>query len=444
MTGARLLRSARLPVAVAVISLLVYAPTAATDVVSDDVHAAAAGAWVIASTGQPWTDEIDVESLGRDDLHTFNYETANGHEAIHRTPGVVALPLPATWLGRPTTDPSTFSYVPQAVTAALAASLTVLMLFLTLSQRLAARPAVAITLVFALGTPVWSVIANATWTHTVTVLGIIGTAWAAQRERWWLAGLFGGVAIWGRLHVAVIVAIVGLGVALSRRRPRIAVAVALPSLGLLGLASVWSHWMYGSWFPSGGYPSDGRVDSLVSTTGFADDLEGNLINQLGMWVAPDRGILVWTPILVLLFPAVVRTWRGLPDWSRFLAAGGLVYTLVQGQLNGFGGGDAFYGYRLGLELLACVTPLYAFAAANGMGRVARVLVGPVAAAQVAAISLGALNDAFFLPEAQAWTHNAFVTALARYPVVDVWLVLLVVVGAWIGHRWSASVIRNAA
>ncbi len=60
------------------------------------------------------------------------------------------------------------------------------------------------------------------WTHPVTLLGIGGMAWAASRDRWWLVGLFGGVALWGRLHTALIVAILGLAVAVARRRPRIA------------------------------------------------------------------------------------------------------------------------------------------------------------------------------------------------------------------------------
>ena len=36
--------------------------------------------------------------------------------------------------------------------------------------------------------------------------------------------------------------------------------------------------------------------------------------------------------------------------------GGLAYTLVQGRIAEFHGGDGFYGYRHGLEFLVCAAP----------------------------------------------------------------------------------------
>ena len=68
-------------------------------------------------------------------------------------------------------------------------------------------------------TPVWSVSADGLWPHTLTGLGLAGMAWAAARDRWWLVGLLASVAIWGRIHLAVIAAVVGLLVGWSRRRP---------------------------------------------------------------------------------------------------------------------------------------------------------------------------------------------------------------------------------
>ena len=41
----------------------------------------------------------------------------------------------------------------------------------------------AVALVLGLTTPVWAVAANALWTHTVTILGIAGMAWAASRAK---------------------------------------------------------------------------------------------------------------------------------------------------------------------------------------------------------------------------------------------------------------------
>ena len=76
---------------------------------------------------------------------------------------------------------------------------------------------------------------------------------------------------------------------------------------------------------------------------------------------------------------------------------GLAYTLVQMSFNRFTGGDTSYGYRLGLELLACATPAVAFTA-HRMGRVARRVIGPVVAVQFFAIFLGASLDSFYVAQ----------------------------------------------
>ena len=108
----------------------------------------------------------------------------------------------------------------------------------------------------------------------------------------------------------------------------------------------------------------------------------------------------------MLLPALVRSWRDLPDWSRWLLVGGVVYTLAQGRLAEFQGGDGFYGYRHGLEFLACAAPAFALSAVR-MGRVAQALVGPLLALQFAAISVGAMSDGFFVLRADAWVDNSY-------------------------------------
>src|SRR5262249_54485079 len=157
---------------------------------------------------------------------------------------------------------------------------------------------------------------------------------------------FGGVALWGRIHCAIIVAVLGLYVSWRRRDPRIAVQVGATSMASLALMSVWTRAMYGQWNPTSFYDA-GYFDDYAATQKI------DVVNQLGFWIPPDRGILVFTPLLVVLLPALVRGWRELPDWSRALVWGGLAYTLVQGAFNAFQGGDIFFGYRYGLEFLAC-------------------------------------------------------------------------------------------
>jgi alpha-1,2-mannosyltransferase len=283
------------------------------------------------------------------------------------------------------------------------------LLFVTLRSRMGEKHALLAALLFGFTTPVWTISANGMWPHTLTVFGILGMAWAADRERWWLVGLFGGVALWGRLHVAVVCAVLGLLVALWRRKPGIAVSSGLTSGAMLGLMTAWTRWMYGTWDPTAAY----RVDAF---TGYAEQNRLDLVNHLGFWVSPDRGILIWTPLVVVLLAALVRNWRDLPDWSGALVLAGIAYTLLQGTFNRFSGGDTFYGYRLGLEIIACLAPAMALSA-HRMGKLARRSFVPVAIVQFAMIFPGATSNAYFTTADEVWRRNTIVVALMSEPLV---------------------------
>jgi alpha-1,2-mannosyltransferase len=245
--------------------------------------------------------------------------------------------------------------------------------------------------------------------------------------------MFGGIALWGRLHAALIVGALGLGVAIVRRRSAPAVRAGLVSAAGLVLATLWTHWMYGTWSPAGGYDAGGYVNAVAGGAG-VEARAGSVVNHLGLWVSPDRGLLIWTPVLLLLAPTVARSWTSLTDWSRWLLVGGVAYTLVQGQLNVFTGGDGFYGYRLTLEMLGCAAPAYALASPH-MGRVAASLVGPLIGLQFGAILLGAESEAWFVVRQDAWTDNSLWLALRHEPAVGVWLLLTVGLGALAGRVW---------
>jgi hypothetical protein len=270
------------------------------------------------------------------------------------------------------------------------------------------------------------------------VFGLAGAAWAASRERWLLTGLWFAVGILGRPHVALIAAVVGLGMAWSKRSPAIALRVgATSALGLAVLVG-WNRYVFGTWSIQSGYGKS--VDAVVAG---ADSGGGFLENVAGFLVSPDRGFLVWTPLALVLLPAVVRSWRDTPAWSRWLATAGVAYTLLQLQLNVFTGGDAFYAYRLGLELLVCLVPVYAFSLA-GVGsrvrRIAPVLVG----IQFAAISFGAIIGGIFINENDAWVDNSLFVALRHAPlVVGLYLVVCALSGAHAGRRCVSRVESSA-
>ncbi len=384
------------------LAFVVYALTIADDHVQLNLDAWSANyaSWRIATTGKPWIEGLHIPSLDTNPIRdVWVIHAANGHRVIGRAPAVIAVGLPAYWIAQPTS----MTTVPGGITAALLVTAALVLFWVTLKSLISPTRAMVAVLALGFATPVWSIAADGIWPHTVTILGIAGMAWGAGTKRWWVVGVFGGVALWARLHAILIVGGLGLYLGWRRRSPGLVVRVAIPALGFLAASCVWIRWMYGTWNPTGAYHS-------TTLESHAAESWHSVSNQLGLWISPDRGIFVWTPAVLLLIPALVRGWGELPDWSRGLLLSGLLYTVVQGALNPFTGGDLFYGYRYGLEMVACALPALALAS-HRMGAVARLLIGPALALQTFAISIGAVSNNYFLPQSEIWHRNAFVSAV---------------------------------
>lgn len=392
-----------LPTALFLVCACVYGLSVSADP-SPDAFTADFAAWHIARTGDPVPDISDFPLLDDNIIReTWIVETADGREAVGRAPGVIAAAVPAYVV----VGPGVVSAVPGGITAALLIAVAVVLFFLLLRDRTGSRTALVAAGLLGFATPVWSVAADAMWPHTLTTLGIVGSAWAADRGRWWLAGVFGGVTLWGRLHAAVVCAVLGLGVAWVRRRPVIALRVGVASGAMLALVCLWTRWMYGSFDPTSGYRAGdfgGNVGHYVL----------DLPNYLGFLVSADRGLVWWSPLLLLLVPAAWRNRHELPDWSRWLVLGGVSYVLGQAVLSRFSGGDQFYGYRTSLELVVALSPALALSAHRMTDR-ARRWFAPLALLQVVVIAPGALVDGFYSPVADVWWRHAFVDALLRRP-----------------------------
>ena len=418
------------PLALFLSVFAVFASTAERDSVNTDAYAASVGAWRIASTGLPWLDGLDVKQIqgthGRARQGTWLSEAPNGHVVTQRMAGPILAGVPFYLVLDRGDTPSDFTVGPGGIAASALSALAVLLIFLTIRRRLSLPAALAVALALAFATPTWSVSANGLWTHPVTQLGIAGAAYGLSRDRWWLAGIFLGVGMWGRPHVALIAVVVGLGLALSRRQVRPALGLAVPTIAALGLLGVWNRVMFGDWSIGGAY-GDGKIAQAgegLSTS--------QATNYLGFLVSADRGFLVWTPVILVLAPALARSWRFLPDWSRWLCLGGALYTLAQLRLDTFGGGVGFYGYRHGLELLTCLAPALALSLPR-LGTAGRILAPPVVAAQFAAITIGALVEGFFVPMDRVWTDNGFWVALRHQPAL---------VGSWLGICIAAGLFAS--
>ncbi len=432
-------RSPRLwvtPVLLFLLTFAVYGITANREAASVDTHAASAEAWRIASVGSPWLEDV---MGGRLNENPYISEAPNEHVVAQRTAGSVIVAIPFYWLLGQGETVGEFGLAPGGIAAGTVTAGTVVLVFLSLTRLVRRRLALGATLVFAFATPTWTVSADAPWTHTVTQLALAGAAYAMSRDRWWLCGAFLALGIVGRPHVALIAAVVGIGVGYSRRSPRIVLVTALASALGLALVVLWNRWMFGAWSVTGAY--SGRVEAAVSGFNGSSEFDAphaQLLNYLGFFIAPDRGLVVWSPALLFLAPAIARTWRTTPDWTRWLAVGGLVYTFVQLRLNYFAGGDFFYGYRHGLELVTCLVPVAAVAYERSARRT-QVAICVLVVLQFAAISLGAVTNGFQLPLESAWTDNSFWAALRSNPeVILVWTALCCAVVAAVMRVSRAS------
>ena len=411
-------------------TFLIYSATISPAIVNTDVAANSLAAWRLAHTGQPWMEGLDLHEDGK----VMHYgEGRDGHMVTTRTPGQIWAAAPF-YVGS-TEKQEDLTYARSGLAAAfLTAGAVALMFSGLLRQTGRWRLALGGTAVFAFATPVWSVSANALWTHPVTLLGICGAVWALPRQRWWWAGIWFGVAMTGRLHVALIAAVVGLALAWYRRSPRIAFRIGIPTTISLGVLAAWSRYVFGSWDPRGAYANH-AIESMVPSVSKAGG--GFMSNLAGFLISPDRGVFVWTPLLLLLLPAVVRGWRSAPDWTRWLAVGGIVYGAAQVGLNVFHGGDAFFGYRLALEPLAAVAPLYVCCAGRA-GSWARAVAPAVIGVQAGAFFLGAVVDWLFLPEAFVWSDNALWRGLIQFPGLVPFFIAVAVAAGVVAHRMTAD------
>jgi alpha-1,2-mannosyltransferase len=124
--------------------------------------------------------------------------------------------------------------------------------------------------------------------------------------------------------------------------------------GLAALIAFNNH-VFGTPSVTGGYG-----DSFDARTSSLDVLEyvGNIALAL---VHPVRGLLVYSPFLVMLIPGIPAAWRAAPAWVRGSAVGGLLYLLLQLKANRYSGGAGFWGYRYPLESLAASASLWMLA-----------------------------------------------------------------------------------
>ena len=327
------------------ILLLVYIPTASYGFTSIDVAAAEYPAWTLATHGS-----LDLSVAPHPNLMWF-FEHRSGVYS-DRFPGAIAYLVPAYWLAD-RLGVHGFSIVPGAVAASVVSALAVVVMRSVYQATLPSRTAALVATIYtAFGTGVWSICANAPWSHTLNLLLLALSLLALSRSQYLLAGLAFGAVVLTRPQWAVALVLAALSLGLLVRRMAPVWKVGLGMVPGVALLVSYNGLLFGTWGPSNGHELGGSVGVHWS------DLP---VNIGGALVSPTRGLLVFYPVLLLALPTLRSAIRAARPWQLAAAIGGTAGLLVQLALNRYSGGDTFFGPRLMIEPLVLWAPLLALA-----------------------------------------------------------------------------------
>ncbi len=225
--------------------------------------------------------------------------------------------------------------------ASLLSALAAAVLFCAIGRRHPSADARFAAVVFALGTSVWST-SHALWQHPAAVLflasAVLFVLKAEDDEAWaGRAGLPLALALAARQADLALVAVLALAIAV--RWPR-----RILSLGAWGLAPVlfvlayqWAY--FGSPFEHGFSGSLGRFSEPWGS------------GHLGLLVSPAKGLLVFTPVVLVTLLGFGRVFRRGERWLAVAVGGAvLAHFVLIGRWSEWHGGESF-GPRLMTDAL---------------------------------------------------------------------------------------------
>ncbi len=230
----------------------------------------------------------------------------------------------------------------EKLSAALLTALSAAFLYLLLCRLTTERWALTLTLVYALGTSTWSISSQALWAHGLAELCLVALCSILARGTLSLGSLAGAGAICA-LMIAnrpqmVMFAAATFACVISRERRLLIPFTAVAAL--LGSALIaYNVFAFGNVF--GGY---GGIQHFSNP--FLEGLGG-------LTVSPNRGLFVFTPILIFSVWGIVEVWRrDGPEWLRFFTVALGFHVLMYSKFD-----DWYAGYTYGPRYFTDVLPL---------------------------------------------------------------------------------------
>jgi hypothetical protein len=276
--------------------------------------------------------------------HHF-YSTYPIAEPILLTPLYIPIWLAADPGGWETAHLVLASRLIEKILAGALAAASAAFLFLLLDRLTRRRNALILTAAYAFGTSVWTISSQALWQHSAGGLLLVLALfclerWSEDRSSLWLlllAGFWTGLAAAVRIPNVFLACAVALVLILQGAGLRALAAFLAPVTGLGLVAASWNFWLFhdlrgASGVPMSAHPLDGLAGLLFS---------------------PARGLLVYTPFVVLAAAGAGALWKGGAGHSMILAVS-VLFCFASLALVSFWGmwwGGHCWGPRLLTEMV---------------------------------------------------------------------------------------------
>ena len=256
------------------------------------------------------------------------------------------------------------------LTASTLTALAVVLVFLTLTRIVSTGVALAVSVGLGIGTNFWALHSQTMAQHDVVAFGMALCLFNWTRptrelgaRHLWMGALGLAFAIVARTQVGPLVGVLCLGLLVRVGWRRALGPIALTSVVLALLVAAQWRW-FGH--PLGAMPILERLHPEIHA------VEGSLsrapwIGAAGLLVSPNRGLLVFSPVVIIALIGLIPALRALPDHGLGWAFGGsfLLYAGYASYTVWWGGHT--YGPRYLLDFVLLLTP----AAAIALDRVLR-------------------------------------------------------------------------
>jgi hypothetical protein len=322
------------------------------------------------------------------------------HWVSNRFPGATFFAVPLYLL--PGAGESAPALWPAALAAVVSVTAAVALLHLSLRE-ISRRLGLVMAAAFALGTPAWSVAADALWTHGPAMVALSLVLLGLSRNQPILASVGLALAVPCRPHLGVAGLVIAIYVAIICRDRAWRVWPVIGLAAGTALLLAYNFAVYDQLTVLGGYAAGNAPPGGIGVKELP-------LNMLGALVSPSRGLLLYTPVILVLLPLSISAWRQAPAWARAAALGGLAYLAVQLYLVRFSGGNRFYSYRVSLEALFLCWPLATVAAAQLVRTGKRWLLALAIIVSVVVTAVGATTDFISVVEISPWRQVDLVEA----------------------------------